>query len=547
VGIFYIFSLPPMSKRLVAFFMKACGYLRKSTKDQSEFSLDYQERMIREYCQRHDLEIAGIFKDDGQSSYTFDRPDFRALENFIKKSKDISYLIILNHDRFSRNLAEALMKIHELQSKYNLKVLATSDNFDTDFSDPSNFMIRAFKLMMAESELHNIRKNTRNGMIQAALNGRYSSMAPYGYKNTRDAQDKPLLEIDETKAVVVRKIFRLWLDGADINTIMSRARELGYKQKGNSAIQRILSNPVYCGLIAVPAHKGRKKPYAQGIHAPIISEQDFWMAQEKFSGKKRSTHANEEVFLRGALKCWCGRKVTAGKSRNRFGKGYWYYLCSEHRENMSAKVLHEKFQDLLKELSLPEKDIDWLRTKLSDDIRTKIKGQSEDRARLEKELKHLSTQIKATERRYLTNGNLSSEVFNQVIGEMKAEEVRMQRDLAKAGDGATEYFERMTQLLDRAGNLWQCFQEMPLERQWQFINMVFDQPFYYRNGSYRTPGIHPALSANLQKASDKELLKIESPVKNLTGLPGVPQTGALSNPSAIEWLESMTSFLELIA
>ena len=80
----------------------------------------------------------------------------------------------------------------------------------------------------------------------------------------------------------------------------------------------------------------------------------------------------------------------------------------------------------------------------------------------------------------------------------------MRRELAKSGDGTNEYFERMMQLLDRAGNRWQCFQEMPLERQWQFINMVFDQPFYDLNGSYRTPGIHLALAGNLQAVNDQD-------------------------------------------
>ena len=66
----------------------------------------------------------GVFKDDDQSSSTFDRPDSKVLEDFVNK-KDITHLIILDHDR--------------------------------DFSERSNFMIRAFKVMMAESELHNIR------------------------------------------------------------------------------------------------------------------------------------------------------------------------------------------------------------------------------------------------------------------------------------------------------------------------------------------------------------------------------------------------------
>ena len=505
--------------------MKAIGYSRISTADQSEYSLESQERTIREYCARNGLQLVAIFKDDGQSSYTFDRPDFKALEAFIRKNKGITHLVILDVDRFSRNLAEALMKIHELQSKFGIRVLATSDNFDTDFTDPSNFMIRAFKLMMAESELHNIRKRTKAGMVQAALNGRWAHAAPYGYVNRRDKDDKPILEQDPQKAAIVREIFREYLAGMELHKVLLKAREMGYKQRSKSAIQRILTNPAYAGMIPVPAHKGRKKPFAQGLHVPIVSEQDFWLVQERFVGRKRSVQNKEEVYLRGALKCWCGRLVTAGNSRNRHGKYYWYYLCSEHRENMSALKLHAQFQELLETLSMPREYIEQLREKLVEEMRARLGNQVAERQQLEQDLKRHQLQMKAAERRFLMMGNVSQETFNEVMAEMKADEVRIQRQLAAAGNDAPEYFERLNLFLDRLGNLWQSFKIMPLEKQLQFINMGFDQPFYYREGSYRTPGVHAALSHNLQIANEKRLLIIEKPVKTLSENPLVPQTG----------------------
>lgn len=94
--------------------MNAVGYLRLSTKDQSR-SLEYQESIIRDYCKNNSLNILEFFQDNGQGSYTFDRPDYIALENFIKKHKGkCQYLVVLDHDRFSRNLPAALIKIAEL-------------------------------------------------------------------------------------------------------------------------------------------------------------------------------------------------------------------------------------------------------------------------------------------------------------------------------------------------------------------------------------------------------------------------------------------------
>lgn len=164
--------------------MNAIGYMRISVRDQSRYSLEYQERSIREYCSRNNLNLTELFKDNGESSYTFDRPDYKAVETFIKKNKGQNqYFIIMDHDRFSRNLSEALVKINELESKFQIKVLATNEAIDIDTSDPMVFMQRSMSYMFANQELLRIRKRTRDGMRQAQTSGRYISRAPFGYMN----------------------------------------------------------------------------------------------------------------------------------------------------------------------------------------------------------------------------------------------------------------------------------------------------------------------------------------------------------------------------
>jgi len=91
--------------------MNALGYMRLSVRDQSRYSLEYQEESIKEYCERNNLELTALYKDNRQGSDTFDRPNYQALEAFIKKHKGANrYLIIMDHDRFSRDISEALAK-----------------------------------------------------------------------------------------------------------------------------------------------------------------------------------------------------------------------------------------------------------------------------------------------------------------------------------------------------------------------------------------------------------------------------------------------------
>lgn len=164
----------------------AIGYVRIGKKDQSMYSLDAQENLIRKYCQRNNVSISAIFRDDGECSDTFDRPDYIALENFIKARKGrVNFLVIKDHDRFSRNLSEALAKIEHLERKHGVKVVAIDEPINIDTSDPGIFLGRAFKYVMANHELLNIRKRTAQGIRNAMAAGRVVNIAPFGYNNKR--------------------------------------------------------------------------------------------------------------------------------------------------------------------------------------------------------------------------------------------------------------------------------------------------------------------------------------------------------------------------
>lgn len=522
--------------------MKAISYIRISTEDQSRYSMASQERVIAEYCERNVVSIAATLVDNGAHSDTFNRPAYKKLEEFIKKNRDVKYLIIYDHSRFSRNLGEALLKIKELQDKNKITVLTTTDAIDTDFTDPMNFMFRAFQFMQAEGQLHNIRKATRTGLIQAAIDGRFIGVAPYGYTNARDERDKPILVIREDHAAIVRMIYREYLSGMSIDDIRKRAKEKGFSRKGKSAITRILSYPVYCGLIAVPAHKTRKNKFTKGLHVPIVSEQDYWLIQDKlFARPKYTIHKNEEVPLRGVLHCWCGRKVTAGNSRSKSGKYHWYYLCPEHRQGLPATRLHRIFGELMDELSIDEEKIKELREKLLGDIGEKLVTQEEDMARVTRELKSLQLQIETVERKFL-KGNVSEETYNKVIAELQSDRVRHQRDLASLNTNQVAYFGRLNTFLSGLSNFRQAFEKQPIERQHQIVNLVFDNNLYYLNDFYRTPHLHHALSGNELILKEKGLLIIEKPPIILGNAPFVPRTGAVSNT-----LTQLVELLELIA
>ena len=515
--------------------MIAIGYIRISTKDQSAYSLDYQERRITEYCSQNKITLLEIFRDDGESSYTFDRPDWKALEAFIKKNKQVTHLITLDHDRFSRNLAEALLKIKELQDKYKIKVLATTDSVDTDFTDPTTFMMRAFKFMIAESELHGIRKRTKNGIQQANMNGRFVNKAPYGYINARDTDDRPILLIDKEKAHIIQRIFNEYNAGASIDDIVKIAKALGYKQSGNSTIQRKLKNPIYCGKIQVSGKPGQ---LVRGIHAPIISEQTFWMAQERLGDKRSIVHKNEDIPLRGVLRCFCGKLVTAGKSKGKYNHS-WYYWCTEHKNNLSARKLHEQFNEILMNLSLDPEDVAVIREQLVKKIAERIQQNGEDLETVKKDLKHIQGRIATAEKKFLLQADISPEVYTEAISELRSTEARLQTKMAEAHTSISVYFNRLNEVLPKLVNLKKAFDEMDLVRQHRFINMVFKQSLSYADGIFRTPSLLEIFEDKALILKEKGLLKIEQPVINLGITPVRSETGS--------WFELLNQLADLFA
>jgi site-specific DNA recombinase len=517
--------------------MNAAGYIRISVSDQSVYSLENQERQIRNYCKANNLTLTGLFKDDGESSYTFDRPDWKSLEQFIVQNKNVQYLLVSDHDRLSRNLSEALLKIKELHDKYGIKVLATTDSFDTDFSDPSTFMVRAFKYMMAESELWRIRERTKSGMVQAALNGRYVSRAPYGYLNSKDSEGKPLLKIDEEKAFIVRMIFREYNKGLGIEEVRKMVSSIGFNQTGRSAIQHILGNPVYAGLIRIPAHKGKPETIGKAIHKGIVSEGDYWRAQTRLNEKKITTQKNEEVPLRGVLRCHCGKLMTAGNSKGR-KKYYWYYLCNTHRESLPASKLHAQLNEILDLLSLNEKRTTWLKDKINQEIANHLNDRAAIITQTNKVLRGVNDKIASAEEKYLTD-DISKTVFNTTISKLRNQQIELQKRLVELETDGQDYYSRLMVVLPKMNDLRGTFDSLDLNRQQSFLRMVFDDSLYHDGISYRTASLHPIFAHNQLELKEKGLLIIQ---QSLTILEKTPISAPYRN-----WIEPFMELADLLA
>jgi DNA invertase Pin-like site-specific DNA recombinase len=476
---------------------RAISYIRISSKDQSNFSLDGQDRYNKRWAEKNNVEIVATFIDDGKSAKNFDRPDWKKLETFLKSnSKDIDYLIFIKYDRFSRNLLEALMAIQRLEVKYNIMLEATLEPIGLPRSDPDYFRRRTQYLLDAEAEWHRIRSRTKDGVHEARLSGRYTSKAPIGYLNMRDENKKPIIKIDPEKAPVIKYIYDAYLSGVPIKQIATIARQMGLSMKGNSAIPRILSNCTYAGLIFVPSHREEDSKYTQGLHESIIDEATWREVQYKLGNFKQPKQVlNEEAPLRGVLKCECSKALTGAKSKGK-SKYYWYYKCNTHtKNNYSANILHKQFEEVLGMLSLSPIHVEFLISEAREEMKTMLKDRDQELRSKKIELKKQYDQLDSLEEKFINN-LIGSDTYTKWHSSFTHKIYQLNDDITNLQGGQDEMWSLFETQLPKLTDLNYLYENATLIQKQEFIKLVFNSKLYYSNGSYRTPEILPIFVLN---------------------------------------------------
>lgn len=155
---------------------KALLYIRVSTGEQANkgYSLQYQEKQLRRYCQLQGIEIEQLYRED-HSAKNFKRPAFAQLLGFLKKNKQGGRLLLfVKWDRFSRNAPDAYAMISQLNK---LGVEPQAIEQPLDLSIPENKIMLAFYLAAPEAENDRRALNVTVNMRKARKTGRWVTFA----------------------------------------------------------------------------------------------------------------------------------------------------------------------------------------------------------------------------------------------------------------------------------------------------------------------------------------------------------------------------------
>lgn len=294
--------------------LKCYLYTRVSTSMQVDgYSLDAQRDKLRKYAAYEDMIVAGEYSDEGFSGKNIQgRQEFQRMLNDIQDGKDdVSYVLVFKLSRFGRNAADVLNSL-QLMQDFGVNLICVEDGIDSS-KDAGKLMISVLSAV-AEIERENIRTQTMAGREQKAREGKWNGgFAPYGYK-----LDNGELVIAEDEVEVIRVIYDRYIHTNEgVAGVAKYLNRNGYTKKlrqnntipgfSRDFVKNVLYNPVYMGKIAYGRRRTEKKqgtrnemhvveqsefPVYEGQHEAIISEEDWYLAQEK---RKINSFKREKV------------------------------------------------------------------------------------------------------------------------------------------------------------------------------------------------------------------------------------------------------------
>lgn len=338
-------------------------YIRLSREDgdkEESSSVTNQREILKRYVsEQPNFFIVKEYVDDGWTGTNFDRPKFKEMIEDIEAGI-IDTVITKDLSRLGRERLGVGHYTEIYFPEHNVRYIALLDNIDTYMDAGMNDMA-PFKGVINDMYVRDISKKIRSSLIERKKAGNFLGVtAPYGYK--KDPNNKFHLSLNEKEAEVVKRVFRLYLEGNGLTKIAQiltkdgipvpgESRNIGktrktalYSSWKQTTIRRILDNRVYLGELV--QFKRRKINYkskrritvpeeeryiCRGTHEAIIDEESFNAVQNILKKNKSFKGTKHDYLFKGLLYCAeCGARLNITYSNyalKKYGEYRYTTIC----------------------------------------------------------------------------------------------------------------------------------------------------------------------------------------------------------------------------
>ncbi|MEW8994437.1 recombinase family protein [Clostridium sp.] len=264
---------------------------------------------------------------DTESGKNIYRPGFK---NMIFDSYENQFDIILvkSISRFNRNTVDLLETVNKLRS-LEIEVIFSQENVSS--KDRDSDLVMALSASLAQAESESLSEAIKWGLKSGFETGesKLYNRKCFGYSQSETGE----LVINEEQAVVVRRIFDLYLSGYSVDMIMQELASNDIKSptgKDNwskRAIQKMLTNEKYIGNVMLgktytgpfpntqqKVNRGTQEQYLmENAHEPIINMEIFEQVKEEMKrrsnieivdgkAKRKNTHYSAGELKRSRVK-----------------------------------------------------------------------------------------------------------------------------------------------------------------------------------------------------------------------------------------------------
>lgn len=357
-------------------------YRRKSAEaeDKQILSLEGQQTENEKVIKTERLTIVRDYSESKSAKRPYKRDLF---ERTMKDIEDgvANGIFAWNPNRLSRNSVDTGRLIYLMDEGKLLIVKTPAQTFQNTPND--KFMLNLF-CSTAKLENDNKGVDVKRGLGDKAKLGWLPSGAPPGYMNdpTAEKGNKRILS-DPVRRPIIKESWRLLLTGnyatsqilkiinEDLGYRSPKRKRIGGKPMVRSQIYTMFRNPFYYGLFEYPRGSGT---WCHGQHEPMITEDEFWKAQEILGHRGRPQPHKHTFAYTGMMRCGiCGAMITADRrikiQKNGNQHLYIHYHCTHRKTIMKCtqgvvevEELERQIIVTLDELEIPQEFHDFAMT-----------------------------------------------------------------------------------------------------------------------------------------------------------------------------------------
>jgi DNA invertase Pin-like site-specific DNA recombinase len=441
-------------------------------------SIVNQKKYLESYAEQRGYINIRHYTDDGWSGGNFERPAWKQLVADIEAGK-VAHVLVKDMSRIGRDYLQTGFYTEVMFRQHGVHFVAIANSVDSDDQNSNEFA--PFLNIMNEWYLRDLSRKQKTAIRVKGESGKpTTNSAIYGYKKVPG--DKYTWYIDEEAAAVVRRIFRLTLEGKGpyeiarilfedkVETPAVYAAKQGrgvWKSKeefpnpynwSGFVVGQILAKPEYMGhTVNFRSHKQSYKDkntvmnpqedwlIFENTHEAIVDKETWKLVQQLRKTPRRRDTLGEANPLTGLLFCAdCGAKMYNQRSRGSENKLYPSdaYECSTYKlagqkrsaaccnHHISTKALRELILNTIRTVStyaISNQEEFAAKVRAASQIKQK-EAAKDTKRKLNKDRKRIAELDNIIKKLYesFAVGRITDERFDSLLAEYEAEQKELQ-------------------------------------------------------------------------------------------------------------------------